>query len=489
MDHHSTSSRRMRTPGRLSRRAFTIGLGLAAAPWRTRAAFQSATPAAAPAAADSERVVAAVSHLDELAAQTMERTGIPGLAIAVVSGDDAVAVRGYGTIEPGGDAPVTPDTTYQLASVSKPIASTVVAMLVGDGVVAWDDPVVRLDPGFALSDPWITSQTTIRDLMCHRSGLPAFAGDLLEDIGYSRAEILRRLRYVLPGSPFRTQYAYTNFGYTEGVLAAAEVIGQRWEALATQRLFRPLGMTDTSARHDALPQHGRAAPLLVREGDAWVASGGRNADAQSPAGGIHSTAHDLAQWLRLQLNQGAFGGMQIVAAAALAETHRPQIVSAAPPDPRTDHAGLYGLGWNVGYEADGSVRLSHSGAFNLGAATTVALLPGQRVGIAVLTNTSPVGAPESIAASFTDYVLFGRVTQDWATRYEEAFSAPVAAAAAARFDYAAPPANPSPALPDEAYVGMYDSLLFGPLAVTATNGGLEIALGPAPLKLPLAHYD
>src|SRR5208282_643540 len=144
--------------------------------------------------------------------------------------DEVIYLKGFGVREVDAPAAVGPDTIFQLASVSKPIAATVVAALVGDGVIGWDDPIVRHDPGFEMYDPWVTRQVTLRDMFAHRSGLPDHAGDLLEDMGWDRDAILYRLRYQKPGSSFRSHYAYTNFGFTEAAVAAAKASGQSWEA-------------------------------------------------------------------------------------------------------------------------------------------------------------------------------------------------------------------------------------------------------------------
>src|SRR4029453_15960695 len=106
-----------------------------------------------------------------------------------------------------------------------------------------------LDPSFAMFDPWVTRELTIRDMYAHRSGLPEHAGALLEDLVFPRAEIVLRGRYQHPGSSFSSHYAYTNFGMTEGGIAAAKASGLEWEDAAAQKLYKPLGMTSTSSRY------------------------------------------------------------------------------------------------------------------------------------------------------------------------------------------------------------------------------------------------
>jgi CubicO group peptidase (beta-lactamase class C family) len=431
----------------------------------------------------------ALGKLDDLAPQILARTGVPGIAIAVVHQDAVVYLKGFGVREVGTDEPVDADTVFQLASVSKPIASTVVAALVGDGVVNWDDRIVDHDPGFQMYDPWVTRAVTLRDMFAHRSGLPGFAGDLLEDLGYDREAVLYRLRYQHPASSFRSRYAYTNFGLTEAAVAAARAAGKSWEEIAAERLYQPLGMRSTSSRYADFVAARNRAHGHVRVDGAWVARYQRDPDAQSPAGGVSSTVRDLAQWMRLQLGNGQLDGVQLIAAEALAETHRPQIVSRPPLNPAIDQAGFYGLGWNVGYDEQGRVRLSHSGGFLLGAGTVVMLLPSESLGIAVLTNAAPIGVAEAVGASFFDLVLRGTVERDWLAYLQPLFATMFEPAYGRATDYAQPPARPAPALPFAAYLGTYGNVYFGEIEVGATDEGLVLQLGPAKTPFALRHWD
>ncbi len=436
-----------------------------------------------------QQVEAALPQLQKLAEDALQRSGIPGMAIAVVYMDEVIYLKGFGVREEGTPAAVGPDTVFQLASLSKPIAATVVATLVGDGVVAWDDPIIQHDRGFEMYDPWVTRQVTLRDMFAHRSGLPDHAGDLLEDIGYDRAEILRRLRYQKPDSSFRSHYAYTNFGLTEAAVAAAMASGKSWEDLSAERLYRPLGMTHASSRFADFAASASRAHGHVREDGKWVAKYTRDPDAQSPAGGVSASARDMAMWLRLQLGGGKFGGKQIVAAEALAETHRPQIVRTPPKNPAVDHAGFYGLGWNIDYDREGRVHWGHSGGFDLGAATCVNLLPAQQLGIVALTNTQPIGVPEAVNRSFLDLVLSGKVEKDWLALYGQLMATALAPNYGTAIDYTKAPAQPSPALPAAAYIGRYRNDLFGPIEIITGDQGLWVKLGPQQQPYPMQHFD
>jgi CubicO group peptidase (beta-lactamase class C family) len=448
----------------------------------------AARPAPAPGVTD-DKVKAALPALEKLAQQTLKKTGVPGMAIAVVYKDKVVYLKGFGVRQAGAAGPVDEDTVFLLASVSKPITSTLLALLVGERLIAWDDRLIDLDPGFRLSDPAATRAVTVRDVLCHRSGLPAHAGDLLEDLGYARAEVLQRLRYLKPASSFRSQYAYTHYGFTAAAVAAARPTGKTWESLATEKLYRPLGMKSSSSRFADYAAATNRAHLHVRVEGKWVSRYVRDPDAQSPAGGVSSTARDLAQWVRLQLGGGKFNGKQLIADAALAETHRPQIVSSRPANPTTDRASFYGLGWNVNYDEHGRVRLSHSGGFELGAATVVSLLPSEDLGILVLTNAAPVGVPEAVSAGFFDLVLKGKVDKDWLRFLGPIFEKLAKPAYGRAVDYRKLPAEKSPPLASKAYLGAYDNAYFGAIEIVEKEGGLLLRLGPKKTEFPLRHWN
>ncbi|GGW53314.1 serine hydrolase [Streptomyces xantholiticus] len=428
----------------------------------------------------------AVAKLDGIVRDGMEKTGVPGVAVAVVHKDRVVHTKGFGERETGKPGPVSPDTVFQLASLSKPLASTVVAGAVGDKAIGWDDPVAKHVPGFALKDPWVTEHVTVADLFSHRSGLPDHGGDLLEDLGYDRDYILSHLRH-LPLAPFRASYAYTNFGLTAAAMAVAEAKNTSWEKLAEDTLYAPAGMNSTSSRFDDYEKAGNKAVTHVKEGDAWQAKYVRDADAQSPAGGVSSTAEDMATWMRLQLANGRLGDERIVPAGPLTRTHWPESVAQPPAGP-ADRTGFYGLGWNVGYDDQGRLRLSHSGAFGLGANTNVTMLPAEQLGIVVLTNGEPVGLADSIAFNFYDTAQYGKPTGDWLTRIGQVYEQEEQEARSPT-DYARQPSGAADAQPVDTYTGTYRNDYYGALRVTATNGGLTMELGPKPLRFPLTHYD
>lgn len=437
----------------------------------------------------AESVTAAIDKLEGIIQDAMASSGVPGLAVAVVFQDEVVHLAGYGVREAGTSDPIDADTVFQLASISKSISSTLVAAVAGDGDVTWDTHLVDLIPDFALFDPWATREVTIRDCFCHRTGLPGFAGDDLEDLGYDRDAILHRLRFLRPASSFRSTYAYTNFVLTAGAVAAAAATGKAWEDLIAARLYQPLGMTNTSSRFDDFMAATNRAHGHVLVDGAYVAKYQREPQAQAPAGGVSSSVRDLAQWMRLQLGNGTVDGTEVVDAEALGETHRPHMASSHPANPDSQRTGFYGLGLNVSFDSQGRVRLSHSGAFLQGAGTTVSLVPAEQLGIVVLTNAAPTGLAEGIALSFVDLADTGAVALDYIEAMGGVIGAQLAPTYGTAVDYAAPPADAAPALDLAAYAGTFTNTYFGEATVDAEDGGLVLRLGPEQTAYPVRHFD
>lgn len=455
--------------------ASLVATGLLGIPGLLGMAIAAPAPAAPPTAVaglTTAQLDRALEQLPGLITTAMQRTGVPGIAVVVVHNDATVFLEGFGSRRLGSTEPVDADTVFQLASVSKPITSSAIAAVVSQGGISWDTPVMQHLPETVIGGRAIGPKVTLRDLLSHRSGLPDHAGDELEDIGFDRATVLARLGLLDTGNRFRAEYAYTNFGFTAAAEATARATGRPWHELTQEQLFRPLGMTRTSSLHADFIGHSNRADLHQLSNGTWTLSPGRQSDAQSPAGGVSSTVRDLATWMKKQLKAEA--------SSALAETHRPQMISTAPADPARDQAQLYGLGWNVGRDRTNAVRLSHSGAFNLGAATAITLLPAEGLGIAVLTNGSPIGVPESISAAFLDLVQTGEVRMDYLPLLARVFAQLLASTYPV---VTAPPA--APALPLGRYTGTYRNAYVGTVEVIAAGNALQLLLGPDRLSRPL----
>jgi CubicO group peptidase (beta-lactamase class C family) len=432
-------------------------------------------------------------HCPELA---LEATGVPGMAIAVVCDGHTTILRGYGVRDVVSKAGVDANTVFQLASVSKPITSTVVAALVGDGVLHWDDLVSKHFPDFKLrtSEPSQPQTVRVADMLAHCGGLPDHAGDLLEDIGNDRSAVLHQLRY-LPVSPPRTVNRYTNFGFTAAAVAAAMAYSKHsgketsWEDLASERLYQRLGMTRTSSSYEHFKDDPNCTVGYQRFSRypgqrEWPApTTPRNPDAQSPAGGVRSCVADLAKWMQLQLNGGTFEGRQVVNAEALARTHsRYRSIDSK-----------FGLGWNVSLNGD----LGHSGAFLKGAATCVQLWPALGVGIIVLTNGEPIGVPEAVCWAFGDYLLGGglpngQTLESWLVRTAQMMNS--ALPVPKEMGYGTWVSDPTRELKE--YCGKFTHEYYGPIEIKLDEGHgpgnsrrLNLFIGPDRREVNLNMWD
>ncbi|MCT7657529.1 serine hydrolase [Mycobacterium deserti] len=426
----------------------------------------------------------AVGKLDGIAEDLMKKSGVPGMAVAVVHGGKTVYAKGFGVRDVKTGEKVDPDTVFQLASLSKSLSSTVVAHQVGVDAIGWDTPITEKLPWFALADPAVTRMVTVGDMFSHRSGLPDHAGDMLEDLGFDRRRVLENMRQ-LPLDPFRISYAYTNFGFTAGAEAVAVSAGKPWETLADEVLFEPLGMAATSFRFSDYEDRPNRTVGHIHADGRYEPSYVRDADAEGPAGGASSSLNDMTRWLAMMLANGSHENKQIVDEKALLPALTPQVVSSPASEPAM-RSGFYGYGFNVSASSAARMEISHSGAFELGAGTNFVILPSADVAIVALTNATPSGVPEALNAQFADLVQFGEVREDWYKLYNDVFTQmeqPVGSLAGKQ-----PPTAPAPAAPLASYVGTYNNDYWGPARVAEKDGRLQLSIGTK-LAVPLEHWD
>lgn len=419
---------------------------------------------------------------DEFVAAALQQWQTPGAAIALVQDDEVVFARGYGERRLGSGEPVDADTVFGIGSATKAFTAAIVAALVGDGKLDWDDPVIAHVPEFRLVDPWMTQAITVRDLLCHRTGLPRGIGMRLRS-DCDLATYMARMQHVQPLYSFRSRYNYTNTSFNWAGMVAARAAGISWAELVRQRIFNPLGMTSASTNVDALAGvTNLSTPHAQLDGVVQPVPWRNIGD--DPAGAINASARDMAHWLRLQLNGGAYAGRQIIAAAAAQEMHLPQ---TAVPHPETTEIDLvtmlqpptnlwtYGLGWWV-QDWRGRKLVWHGGQID-GNAAMVALLPEARFGLAVLTNIHVTLLHGVLMFMLLDARL-GYHDRDWngdALRLAAQFVAYEMEQAAARQAARRPDTRPS--LPLATYAGAYVSSWCGELTVINTGDGLAVDYG------------
>ena len=260
---------------------------------------------AAPLAAQ-QPVTAPPRDLDAYVQRTMREFEVPGLALAIVKDGRVVVARGYGVRKLGDPTPVDGQTLFGIASNTKLFTATALAILVEEGKVEWDAPVIRYLPWFQMYDPYVTREITVRDLLVHRSGLGLGAGDLLwwPPSTYNRHEIARRLRFIRPAAGFRTRYAYDNVLYSVAGEVIEAVSGQTWEEFVTSHILQAVGMTGSNVLHSAAGSGGNVAATHARIDGRVRPVNPFASDNTNPAGGVNAGAEDIAKWLMVQLDSG-----------------------------------------------------------------------------------------------------------------------------------------------------------------------------------------
>ncbi|WP_109807498.1 serine hydrolase [Sphingosinithalassobacter portus] len=453
-----------------------------------------------PGAALADPPAGFVAHVEAL----RQRSGSPGIAIAIVEHGQPTLVRGWGVREIGKPAPVDADTLFQIGSSGKAFTVAALALLVDRGQLGWDDKVIDHMPWFRMYDPWVTNEMTVRDLLTHRSGLGLGQGDLLfvPRASLSRRETVERLRYMKPATSFRSAYAYDNILYTAAGQLIEEVSGKSWEDFITDDLLRPAGMDRATATNEArLADANRAHPHArvsgVIRGDGPITALDERAVYISanaaPAGGLALSADELARWLQIQLGHGALpGGGRLYSEAAAKEmwtpvTPMPVAEWPAPIDAALPSYNSYALGWTV-EEYHGVTVIEHGGGV-YGSITMVVLLPDQDVGFAIVVNSEESELRRGLMYELLDHYT-GRPPEDWFGRFDSFMNAMVdggKAALAAAHGEAAPG---GPSLPLDRYVGTYRDPWYGDVVVGRDGDGLTIDFTTTPnMKGRLEPYQ
>lgn len=433
------------------------------------------------------------------------QAGIPGMAIAIVEDGKTTLARGYGVRRLGRPEAVDADTLFPIGSTTKAITVAALATLVDAGRIGWDDRVIDHLPEFRMMDPWVTREMTIRDLLVHRSGLGPGAGDLLfvPRGGVARAEVVRRLRYLKPATSFRSGFAYSNLMYVVAGQLIEAVSGARWEDYVRTHVLLPAGMlastTDNAANFAA---EDRAYPHARLGGE----SGMRGAGAQetlderddlgrnaAPAGGVASSANDLARWLQVLLGEGvAADGRRVFSGAARAQMWTPVVPlppAAMPPglEALQPQFSSYALGWDV-IDYRGARVVWHGGAV-FGFKAAVVILPARKVGFAIAINSEDGALVRGLMYELLDHYL-GAPPGDWPARYRAYAAAQVAQGlaalrtAAGKADGAgavfASPAAASASAPPAALAGTYRDPWYGDVAIARDGDGLRIDFKSTP---------
>ena len=339
---------------------------------------------------------------------------VPGLAIGIIENGVPVYARGFGVKAVDGKEPVDENTIFGLGSASKTFNAGLAAVLVQAGKIKWDDKVVRHMPNFQLYDAWVTQETTLRDLLSHRTGVGETEGLGFLFIGshFDRDEVVAKARFLPSLIGFRTGWCYSNIMFIAAGQMMARVAGRSWGDCIRDKIFAPLGMNSSSTSIDAFAAGDNlATPHWYEDGRPTPIPWG-NMDTAGPAGAVNSSAADLVKWLQVHLNGGSLAGQTLWGPDIQKEMFSPHSLLVDIPIGWETPFSTYGLGWFIG-EYRGRKVVWHGGNCD-GMSCVVGMLPEKKMGVVILQNTFPTRFEYDLMLRIMDMRL-GLPPAEWRT--------------------------------------------------------------------------
>ena len=444
------------------------------------------------AGASAQTATPDLKRLDAFYEQVVKDWDIPGMTVGIVKDGKLIFSKGYGVKEMGKPGRPDENTLYAIASNTKAFTSAAIATLVQEGKLSWEGKVRDHLPYFGLYDPFVSQQTTIRDILSHRVGLGTFSGDVIwYKSGLSAEEIIRRIPHLPKVYDFRSGYGYSNLMYITAGELMRVATGKSWAENVQERLLLPLDMKRTITSVRDLEKTGNfATPHAWKEGknvpipwDDW--------ETVAATGGIISSVKDLSHWMIFNLDHGVWGKDTILNAASrnlMWTPHNNFVVDHTAPNDFQRHFSAYGLGWGLS-DYRGRLRVGHTGGYD-GMISALNLIPDEKLGVVVLTNG--MRSPIMAVTYQTIDAFLGAPEKDWSAdllklRQEgEQQDIRISDRQGCRV------MGTQPALSPEACAGTYFSPIYGDIEVKLENGQLRLSFAHSPglnAHLEHWHYD
>ncbi|MEO6588738.1 MAG: serine hydrolase [Pyrinomonadaceae bacterium] len=422
---------------------------------------------------------APLQGFDDYVNKAIKDWEVPGVAIVIVKDDKIILAKGYGVREIGKTDPVDADTIFAIGSSSKAFTSAALSMLVDEGKIKWNDPATKYLPNFQLYDSYASREVTVSDLLSHRVGLER--GDRLwYATEYDRDEILRRIRFLKPSSSFRSKFGYQNVMFLAAGQIIPSVTGKSWDEFIRERIFVPLGMNSTGTSISDFKNVKDLAAPHARIGDKVKPVAYRFIDNIGPAGSINSNVNDMAQWLRLNLDDGKFQDKQLISPLNIKEMQAPHTI--IPLEGLYNslyseaHFLNYGMGWFLS-DYRGRKMVEHGGAID-GMRGTVAMIPEEKIGVVILGNMNGSILPQLLANRVFDMYLAPGKEKDWSGELLKVIKAAEARGRAARQKIEdARAKNTMPSLAPGNYAGDYTDEMYGDVKISLADGKLKAKFG------------
>jgi CubicO group peptidase (beta-lactamase class C family) len=421
---------------------------------------------------------------DQYVENAMKDWSVQGFAVAIVKKGKVVFAKGYGLRDVKNNLPVTPQTLFAIGSCTKAFTSAAVCMLVDDGKVDFDKPVIEYLPTFRLFDDYVTMHITPRDLLCHRSGLPRH--DLVwygaDDL--TRKDLFDRLKYLEPNKGFREVWQYQNGMFMVAGYLVEQLSGESWESFVQKKILTPLDMKSTNFSIYDMQKSSDYSKPYAENKDKVIEVPYRNIDAMGPAGSINSNVIDMSNWVIMQLNEGKFNDNTIVSSGTLHQTHSPQMVMPGDMNDEVFYS-TYGMGWMI-TSYRGHLRIEHGGNID-GFSASVCLLPRDSIGIVVLTNMDGTSLTSVVRNYSIDKILelseidwSGRLLKDVNKMKEEMKKSE---------EKKEEVSETTPSHPLKDYAGKFEHPAYGTIEIKNSGDDLSILYHTFDMKLKHIKYD
>lgn len=439
----------------------------------------------------SQPSVNLLAGIDTIMERILKERKAAGFAVAVVEKNKIIYSKGFGYRDYEKKLPVTPNTSFAIGSCTKAFTSMLIGLLNKDGRLEYDKPVRDYLPELKFYNNEMNDQISLRDMMCHRTGLPRHDYSWYLFNTDSRDSMMQRLQYQEPSAGLRLKWQYNNFMFLMQGMVAEKLTGKSWEQNIKEKIFSPLGMTASSVTIQELEKNAEPAlgyqlykDSIIKKMDYY------NINAMSPAGSINSSVNEMAKWVMTWINGGKADGKEIFPAAYMKEAISSQmVIGAALPDkekPDIQFAN-YGFGWMLA-SYRGHYRVEHSGNIN-GFSASTCFFPSDSIGIIVLTNQNG-SAITSIARNTIADRLLKVKPIDWLADIKkgEVKAKAAASEAESKADSSRKKGtNPSHTLKD--YEGLYNHPGYGTAEVVIQNDSLFMLTPGYKIWLRHYHYD
>ncbi|QCX39759.1 serine hydrolase [Aureibaculum algae] len=430
-----------------------------------------------------------LKKLDQYYSKMVKDWDIPSVTIGIVKDGKLVFTGSYGVKEVGKNDRPDANTNYAIASNSKAFTSSIIGMLVDEGKLNWNDKVKDYLPYFAVYDPWVSANVTIRDLLSHRVGLGTFSGDVIwykSDL--SAEEIVKRIQFIPKAYDFRAGYGYSNVMYITAGEVIRAVTGKSWAENVKERIFNPLKMERTVTNPDKLDQLGNYATPHARENNVNIPIDWVNWEEIGALGGVISNVNDISKWMILNLNNGINGKDTLfskITRNMVWTPHNNHMVDQTKKNDFNRHFNAYGLGWGLS-DYHGNLRVGHTGGYD-GMITAITMIPDKKLGVVVLSN----GMKSPIMAA-TYYALdqfLGQETVDWSAKMLADNNSNQKSDTRVSDRKLKRVMNTTSSVPLDDYVGTYKSDIYGDITISISGDDLKMKFEHSPdLSATLEHW-